>query len=381
MNTWLPLASAHETELFDLIEKLVLIETPTSNKAANDRVSTLAAELLRSLGGDVTVHPQPIYGDHVSARWTGDKSKPDKQHAFIVGHLDTVWPVGTLARMGYREQDGRMYGPGVLDMKAGIATTIVGLRILQSNDLWPDRPITVLFNTDEEVGSPSSRPLVESLATGAAYALIMEPGQAGAGALKTQRKGLGEFRISVEGRASHAGAFPERGASAIHELSQKVIELQAMNDWPNGITVNTGLISGGSARNTIPAYADATIDVRVRTLAQSEQIEAQIRALKPGIKGTSLRIEGGFHRPPMPRTPELAKLAETLIRWSEEIGFTLTEESTGGGSDANLTAAMGVPSADGLGSKGQNPHAEGENIEIGEQTNRLALFMQAINSL
>lgn len=378
MTDWLALSKKHETELFDLIEKLVMIETPTSDKAANDHISALAAELLESLGGNVTVHPEPKYGDHVSASWAGE---PGTQHVFIVGHLDTVWPLGTLARMGYSERDGRLYAPGVLDMKAGIATTIVGLRILQENGLWPDREIKVLFNTDEEVGSPSSRPLVENLARGAEYALIMEPGHAGAGALKTQRKGLGEFRISVEGKASHAGAFPERGASAIHELSQKVIELQAMNDWPNGITVNAGLISGGSARNTIPAYAEATIDVRVRTVDQAKQLEEQIRSLTPVIEGTSIAVEGSFHRPPMPRTPALAKLAETLIEWSKEIGFELTEESTGGGSDANLTAAMGVPSADGLGSKGQNPHAECENIEIGEQPNRLALFMHAVNSL
>lgn len=381
LTDWLALARAHETALFDLIEKLVLIETPTYDKTANDRISSLVAELLGSLDAEVTTHPEQQFGDHVSADWTSNKSESDKQHALVVGHLDTVWPMGTLERMGYYEQDGRMYGPGVLDMKAGIATTIVGLRLLQSNGLWPDRPVRVLFNTDEEVGSPSSRSLVENCAEGAAYALIMEPGQGDGGALKTERKGLGEFRISVTGKASHAGISPERGASAIHELSSKVIVLQAMNDWPNGITVNTGLISGGSARNTIPAYAEATIDVRVRNTVQAEQIEALIRSLKPGVEGTSLKIEGGFHRPPMERTPEIAKLAATLIDWSHELGFELTEESTGGGSDANLTAAMGIPSADGLGSKGQNPHGEGENIEIGEQVNRLALFMKAINSL
>jgi glutamate carboxypeptidase len=380
LTDWLALANSHETELFDLIERLVLIETPTSDKAANDKISSIAAELLRSLGAEVAVHPQEDFGDHVTADWPS-KSNTGQGHALVVGHLDTVWPFGTLERMGYYEEDGRMYGPGVLDMKAGIATTIVGLRTLQHEGLWPDRPIRVLFNTDEEVGSPSSRPLVEESARGAAYALIMEPGQAGAGALKTQRKGLGEFRITVEGKASHAGAFPERGASAIHQLSHTVLELQEMNDWPNGITINSGLISGGSARNTIPAYAEVTVDVRVRTTEQAEQIESQLRSLEPTIDGTKLTISGSFHRPPMERTPELARLAAKLINWSNEFGFELTEESTGGGSDANLTAAMGVPSADGLGSKGLNPHAEGENIQIGEQVNRLALFMKAINSL
>ena len=380
MTDWLALAKSHKTELFDLIEKLVLIETPTSDKAANDNISSIAAEMLRSLGGEVAVHTQKEFGDHITADWPA-KGSASNGHALVVGHLDTVWPFGTLERMGYYEEDGRMYGPGVLDMKAGIATTLIGLRILQEEGLWPDRSIKVLFNTDEEVGSPSSRPLVEESARGADYALIMEPGQAGAGALKTQRKGLGEFRIAVEGKASHAGAFPERGASAIHQLSHTIIELQEMNDWPNGITVNSGLISGGSARNTIPAHAEVTVDVRVRTIEQAEIVEAKLHALQPTIEGTKLTISGSFHRPPMERTPELAKLAAKLIDWSNEFGFELTEESTGGGSDANLTAAMGVPSADGLGSKGLNPHAEGENIQIGEQVNRLALFMKAINSL
>lgn len=380
LTDWMALAKSHETDLFDLIEKLVLIETPTRDKAANDHIGGIAVELLESLGGDVQVHTQQDFGDHITADWSA-KNGSTAGHALVVGHLDTVWPHGTLERMGYYEEDGRKYGPGVLDMKAGIATTVIGLRTLQEEGLWPDRPIKILFNTDEEVGSPSSRPLVEKSAKGAEYALIMEPGQAAAGALKTERKGLGEFRISIEGKASHAGAFPERGASAIHQLSHTIIELQKLNDWQNGITVNSGLISGGSARNTIPAHAEVTVDVRVKSIDQATQIEAQIRSLETVIEGTTISIDGGFHRPPMERTPELAVLAGKLISWSNEFGFELSEESTGGGSDANLTAAMGVPSADGLGSKGQNPHAEGENIEISAQVNRLALFMKAINSL
>jgi len=378
LTDWLNLAKNAESDLFDLIEKLVLIESPTRDKAANDQLSKIGRELLEGLGGTSQVHPQKEFGDHVSATWSSEAVKP---HGFVVGHLDTVWPFGTLERVGYFEENGRMYGPGVLDMKAGIATTVIGLRLLQENNLWPDRPLTVLFTTDEEVGSPSSRPVVESLSKGAAYALVMEPGQGAQGALKTQRKGLGEFVVSVEGVASHAGAFPERGASAIHQLSKTIIELQDLNDWDNGVTVNTGLISGGSARNTIPAYAEATVDVRVNTDSQAELIERTINSFETSIPNTSINISGGFHRPPMERSEGIALLARQLIDWSGSFGFEMTEESTGGGSDANLTAAMGVPTADGMGSKGQNPHAEGENIEIAEQVNRLALFMKAINSL
>ena len=219
MTDWLALAKSNTSYLFDLIEKLVSIETPTRDKAANDEISSFTANLMRSIEGKVTVHPEAEFGDHITINWPVPDGSNHKQHAFIVGHLDTVWPHGTLKRMGYSERKGRLYGPGVLDMKAGIATTIVGLQVLKHNNLWPNRPVKVLFNTDEEVGSPSSRPLVEHYAKGAAYALIMEPGQGSNGALKTERKGLGEFRISVKGKASHAGAFPELWASAIPELS------------------------------------------------------------------------------------------------------------------------------------------------------------------
>ncbi|MBG82426.1 MAG: M20 family metallopeptidase [SAR202 cluster bacterium] len=380
LTDWIGLANSKKSDLFELIERLVLIESPSSDKASNDQLSAMTADLLQCLGAEVKIHPDQIFGNHLTADWAASRNATN-EHALIVGHLDTVWPLGTLERVGYTQKNERIYGPGVLDMKAGIATTIIGLKTIQEEGLWPDRPIKILFNTDEEVGSPSSRSLVQQSAKGAAFALIMEPGQGKAGALKTERKGLAEFKISIEGKASHAGAFPEHGASAIHQLALTIIELQAMNDWDNGITVNSGLITGGSARNTIPATADAIIDVRVRTNEQAKMIESRIQNLETTIEGTKLTIEGGFHRPPMERTRELAELAEKLIKWSHKFGFELTEQSTGGGSDANLTAAMGVPSVDGMGAKGLNPHAEGENIEISAQVNRLALFMKAINSL
>ncbi|MDP6824065.1 MAG: M20/M25/M40 family metallo-hydrolase, partial [Dehalococcoidia bacterium] len=251
--------------MFDLMREMTLIESPTSDKASNDRLITLVRKRFEALGALVEIDPQSEFGNHLVARWPGE-AKP----GLVIGHVDTVWPTGTLDNMPYREEGGHIYGPGVLDMKAGIAATIGALSMLRDSGDWPGRALTVLVNSDEEVGSPSSRPLVEAEAARAAYTIVMEPGMGVA--LKTARKGLGEFRLHIEGRASHAGAFPADGISAIEEIAHQVLRIQALKDWDAGTTINVGLIDGGSARNTIPAEASAVIDVRVKTEDEGRRV-------------------------------------------------------------------------------------------------------------
>ncbi|MEX0761846.1 MAG: M20 family metallopeptidase [Dehalococcoidia bacterium] len=378
MTDYLGLARKYRAPLFELLERLVLIESPTLDKEANDRVGKVVADEFRALGADITFDPQEQYGDHFVASWP---NAGNGKYGLIIGHIDTVWPMGTLERVGYELRDGRLYGPGVLDMKGGVAATIVGLRALRDDGQWPKRPIRVLINTDEEKGSPSSRPLVEAQAKGAEYAIVMEPGQGSSGALKTRRKGLGEFRVSIEGRASHAGAFPERGISAIHEMAHQILKIQSLADMPNGTTINVGVVRGGSARNTIPAHAEAIVDVRVNTAEEGQRVENAIRSLTPVLQGARITVEGSLHRPPMERTEAIARLAGQIKGMGRELGLEITEESTGGGSDANLTAAMGVPTVDGTGAVGDNPHAEGENLLAEELVNRTALFMKAVSTL
>lgn len=378
MTDWLATAQRHSGSLFAQLEQLVRIESPTSDKAGNDLAARLAGEEFAHLGGVVAFDPQVHFGDHVVASWPGTGP-----HVLIIGHLDTVWPVGTLARMGYTERAGRIYGPGVLDMKGGVAATIIALRMLRDEARWPVRPVRVLLNTDEERGSPSSRPRIESEARGAAHVIVMEPGHGPEGALKTRRKGLGEFKLTVTGRAAHAGVAPEQGISAVHEMAHQILRIQGLADPPNGSSVNVGIVSGGSARNTVPAHAQAIIDVRGADRAQCARLESALRSLSPVIEGARLTVEGGFHRPPLERTPEIAAMVARVLGIAREMGVTVAEDQTlfGGGSDANLTAAMGVPTIDGLGAIGGHPHAEGEYIVSGELVNRAALLARALADL
>lgn len=376
LTDWLTLAETRRDGLFDLLEQLVRIESPTSDKAGNDRASALVAGELAALGGRVTVDRQAEFGDHIIVSWPG-KGAP----GFIIGHIDTVWPAGTLARMGYTHRGGRTFGPGVLDMKGGIAATVTALRALREAGLWPARPLKVLINADEERGSPSSRPLIETEVKGAAYAIVMEPGQGPKGALKTRRKGLGEFKVTVTGRAAHAGVSPEKGISAIHELAHQILRIQSFANSVDGTSVNVGLVLGGSARNTVPARAEAIVDMRAPDAARCKRLEAELRSLQPVLKGAKIAVEGSFHRPPMERTPAIAALIEQVQGLGRELGMELPEEPTGGGSDANLTAALGVPTVDGLGAIGENPHAEGENIVAEELVRRTALLARTLHQL
>ncbi len=360
--------------MFDLLREMTLIESPTSDKASNDHLIRLVRGRLQSLGATVEIDSQSEFGDHLVARWPGD-SKP----GLVIGHVDTVWPSGTLDGMPYREESGNIYGPGVLDMKAGIAATIAALSMLRDTGNWPGRALTVLVNSDEEVGSPSSRPLVETEAARAAYTIVMEPGMGVA--LKTARKGLGEFRLLVEGRASHAGAFLEDGVSAIEEIAHQVLQVQALKDWDAGTTINVGLIDGGSARNTVPAEANAVIDVRVKSADEGERVTNALYSLRPVNPDATVEVTGALHRLPMEREGPVAELFERVQSLGAELGLELSEASTGGGSDANLTAALGVPTVDGMGAVGENPHADGEYLVASELPKRAELLAHCLRNL
>jgi glutamate carboxypeptidase len=289
----------------------------------------------------------------------------------LLGHFDTVWPVGTIEKMPLRTGDGRLHGPGTFDMKAGIAIAIAAIDALRASGL-PHPPVHMLWTTDEEIGSGTSRGLIEDHASRARAVLVLEPALPGGG-LKTARKGCGEFTVTVRGIAAHAGLDPGKGASAIHELAGQIAAIERLQDLPNGISVNVGVISGGSRPNVVAEDARAIVDVRAPTLESAQRVEAAIRALHPARNGTRLTVEGGFDRPPMERTAGVARLFGIAADVAASLGGELREGSAGGGSDGNFTAALGVPTLDGLGAVGDGAHASHEHIDLETLPFRVAL--------
>ncbi|HVG86314.1 MAG TPA: M20 family metallopeptidase [Vicinamibacterales bacterium] len=354
--------------LLDLIHALVTIESPTDNKGAVDRCGAVLADRLRSIGAAVTAVPQTAAGDHLLARFgTGGRQ------VLVIGHFDTVWPLGQLDRMPFREDAGRLHGPGVLDMKAGIALGMLATRALV--DLAPssDTRITMLWTTDEETGSDTSRALIEAEARQSEAVLVLEPALAG-GALKTARKGVGQYELSVHGLSAHAGVDPRKGVNAIRELALQVLAVDAIRDLDRGISVNVGVISGGTRSNVVPDFATASVDVRAETMADADGIDRAMRALAAQTAGARLEVDGGFNRPPMERSAGVVRLFETARACAAEIGIALQEGATGGGSDGNFTAALGVPTLDGLGAVGDGAHALHEHVEVAPLPARAAII-------
>ena len=354
--------------LLDLIHALVTIESPTDNKGAVDRCGAVLADRLRSIGAAVTAVPQTAAGDHLLARFgTGGRQ------VLVIGHFDTVWPIGQLDRMPFREEAGRLHGPGVLDMKAGIALGMLATRALV--DLAPssDTRITMLWTTDEETGSDTSRALIEAEARQSEAVLVLEPALAG-GALKTARKGVGQYELSVHGLSAHAGVDPRKGVNAIRELALQVLAVDAIRDLDRGISVNVGVISGGTRSNVVPDFATASVDVRAETMADADGIDRAMRALAAQTAGARLEVDGGFNRPPMERSAGVVRLFETARACAAEIGIALQEGATGGGSDGNFTAALGVPTLDGLGAVGDGAHALHEHVEVAPLPARAAII-------
>jgi len=289
----------------------------------------------------------------------------------LLGHLDTVWPIGTLRQMPYRIADGRIWGPGTLDMKIGVAMALTAVEILAEAELL-NREIVLLLNSDEEIGSPISRPITENLARDCEAVFVLEPAQGLA--YKTARKGTGNWRIDIRGVGAHAGVDFEKGASALRELGRVIESVSDWTDLKRGLTVSIGVAGGGSKTNVIPAEAFAEVDVRIAKIADGPRIERKFASLKAGDKRCSLVISGGINRPPMERTRGTVKLFERAQVLAKELGIDLKEASTGGASDGNFTSALGVPTLDGMGAVGEGAHASHESILIEHLAPRTALL-------
>ncbi len=356
---------------------LVGHESPSRDKARLDALAATIAARWGGLGGRVEVVDNPMGGNHVVGRFRGAS---DERPSLVIGHFDTVWPVGTLTRMPIRREDDRLYGPGVYDMKTSLILVSAMLEAIEALALSLKRPLTVLFTSDEEIGSPTSRTLIETLARESAYAFILEPPLAD-GSLKTARKGVGRFSLSVEGKAAHAGVAPELGASAIVELAHQILRIQTFNNPSIGTTVNVGLIQGGTTSNVVAAHASAEIDVRAVTLAGADAVERSLLSLEPITPGTRVTVDGGLNRPPLERSPAIVALFDEARRLGRGLGLELTEGSTGGGSDGNFTAAIGTPTLDGLGTHGAGAHADDEHILIDSIAERTALLAGLILEL
>ncbi len=361
------------------LETLVRLESPSDDKAAVDRCGAEIAQQLTDLGLDVTRFPQTTSGDHIRALCRPARvTRHDP--VLLLGHFDTVWPVGTLDRMPFREQDGRLHGPGTFDMKAGIVVAMLAVRALrQVRGAVPD--LLMLWTGDEEVGSRTSRSLIEETARASSAVLVLEPSLPG-GFVKTSRKGVGEFEITVHGVSAHAGLDPGKGASAIHELARIIVALEALQDLDRGISVNVGVVTGGSRPNVVADRATARIDVRVPTMEEAARVAAAIRMLQPSRSTIRLEISGGIERPPLERSAAVVRLYQEARRVAAALGRDLEEGAAGGGSDGNFTAALGVPTLDGLGPEGDGAHAAHEHVRVADLTWRgafLAAFLEAVS--
>jgi glutamate carboxypeptidase len=361
--------------LVDTIQTLVRHESPTTDKAAVDRCGAELAAQLTSIGGRVTRLPRQQRGDHLLTEFGCGASQ-----VLLLGHFDTVWPVGQLERMPIIESDGRLHGPGVFDMKAGIVIGMLATRALLETGAALSRRIVMLWTTDEEIGSESSRAAIEDEARRSDAVLVLEPSLPG-GAVKTSRKGCGTFQLTVTGVAAHAGIEPQKGASAIQELAHHVLRINQLQDLARGVSVNVVMASGGTRSNVIPHEAHATVDVRVPTLAAAVEVEAALRNLSRVDPRTTLHVGGGFERPPLERTEGVARLYRQAKDVAQQLGGDLAEGGTGGGSDGNFTGAIGVPTLDGLGAVGDGAHALHEHVIVDALADRAALVAGLIARL
>ena len=363
-------AWARRESTLELLRELVETESPSGDQGRIRSVASVLADACEARGGRVELVEAVGAGVHLLARFGPGDDEP----LLVLGHMDTVHPVGTLEAMPFRvDGEGLLHGPGVYDMKGGLACVLEGLSLLRAGDVGLAGPVTLLVTCDEEVGSTTSRGLIEEIARGARAALVPEPCGPD-GAVKTRRKGQAGYRIAVEGVAVHAGIEPEKGASAVHELAHQILAAGEVADPTIGTTVNVGTVTGGTRTNVVAARARAEVDVRFWTREEAERVDAALRALASRDPCCSVTVEGGVNRYPLERTPESQALYHAAREEAAVLGFGLEEARTGGASDGNFTSAVGCPTLDGLGPDGGGAHSADEHVVMDDLPRRVALM-------
>lgn len=379
MHPLLSYAIDKQNEMVEFIGELVRCESPSDDPAAVNRFCELLADRTRDIA-EAQLFPAAGFGPHLRLDFKLPGRKKEGR-ILGLGHADTVWPLGALAQMPFREEGGRLWGPGVLDMKAGLAFFVFAARGCRDCGIPVHREISLLVVSDEEVGSTASRELTEAEAKKSSAVLVLEPGTGLEGKLKTQRKGIGGYTVRVEGRASHAGVDFAAGANAIVELARQIDVIAKFTNLRRGITVNPGTIRGGTRTNVVPAGAEAAIDVRIVKAGDAPEVDRKFRALRPFDKRCKLIVDGGLNRPPMERSRQGVKLFKKAAALGKKLGVKVEESATGGGSDGNFTAALGIPTLDGLGAAGEGAHASNESILVDRIADRTGLLSLLISQL
>jgi len=371
---------SREAEIVRMLGEFVRCESPSHDKAAVDRMGRIVAREWQRRGARVRVLRQPQAGNHVRAEiWLGE-GRPSGR-ILALGHLDTVYPLGTLAKMPFRLAKQRAWGPGTFDMKAGLVLALFAVDALRAAGARPRKRLVFFWNSDEEIGSQTSRGEIESEARQSDAVLVLEPAYGRDGCLKTARKGVGTAELIVSGRSAHAGIDPSAGVNAVHEMALQIARLMKMNDRRRGITVQTTVVAGGTASNVVPAHARAKIDIRYSHLVDAPKIDRRLQSLRPILDGARIEMLGGVNRPPLERTHGVVKLFQHARGLMKEMRVTLDEASTGGGSDGNFTSALGVPTLDGLGAVGNGAHSVDEHVVIRSLPERAALLAGLLATL
>lgn len=372
MPSVLDFVKREQPAIIAMIREFVGCESPSDDAAAVNRFVDLAASKVAG-AAKVKTLPGGRFGKHLRCEFTLPGRKKEGQ-ILVLAHSDTVWPMGTLSTMPFRQDKGRLWGPGVLDMKSGIVFFLFAMRALRELDMPVQRKVLLQINSDEEVGSESSRPLTEEAARKSNAVLVLEPGTGLEGKLKTARKGVGDYSVQVHGKASHAGVDFQNGASAVVELARQIEKIAGFTQLERGITVNPGVVAGGTRTNVVAAEARVEVDIRVARLKDAPALDRKFHALKAVDKRCRVEVTGGLNRPPMERTAAVVRLFQQAKELAASLGVEIEESATGGGSDGNFTAALGIPTLDGLGGVGEGAHASNESILVNRIADRTALL-------